>query len=412
MIGGRGWLLLSLLMVMAISSRAAEGVKLTGYGFVGNQMFYSDRESMQGADGLFYIMPLDRREDSNGEDVNRHSELTFLSMITRVGVNISAPDMLGASSTGKIETDFAIKVGQTYGLRLRRAFFNFAWRSDRLLLGQEWHPMSADILPDVPSISMGSPFNPFNRSPQIRWDHRFAKGLNTTLAAIFQSQYTSIGPNGKSSEYQRNSMTPDLYFGLTYSAGGFQTGIGAEYQYLVPRRVALSGTPRMSLVEESVSSICGMFQASYTKGRLSIKGKTMWGENMSHLGICSGYGVNGIDASTNSYTYEPLTALSSWAMLSYGDRCRFSLFGGYMCNLGSRTEYLLPEMNLYVFGGNRFDQAYRVSPSVLFKVENLQLALEYELTAAAYGNLEPNGNVVNSHWVANNRVLLSTIYSF
>ena len=60
----------------------------------------------------------------------------------------------------------------------------------------------------------------------------------------------------------------------------------------------------------------------------------------------------------------------------------------------------------------RIDNMWRVAPNVQYTVGNLNLGIEYELTTVAYGDLQPNGTVNNTHNVSNNRLLLSAMYAF
>ena len=55
---------------------------------------------------------------------------------------------------------------------------------------------------------------------------------------------------------------------------------------------------------------------------------------------------------------------------------------------------------------------YRIAPNVSYTVSNMNLACEYDMTSVAYGDRQARGNVANSHWVTNNRVLLSVTYMF
>lgn len=55
---------------------------------------------------------------------------------------------------------------------------------------------------------------------------------------------------------------------------------------------------------------------------------------------------------------------------------------------------------------------YNVIPLDIKNVSNLQFAVEYERTSVAYGTMKGHGNVVDSHWVTNNRLLFSTSYNF
>lgn len=391
---------------------ADKGVELDWYGFINNQMYYDDRKSMQGAQGLYNLIPLDVKEDAEGNDLNAQDEMSFLSITSRIGVSL-LQDYGDMKLAGKLEADFTASAGTASAFMLRQANFSMLWDDSRLLIGQTWHPMSGEIFPEVIGISMGAPFNPFNRSPQIRYDYYFfdKNRLTLTGAYIYQGQYASYGPNGKSNIYQRNAVAPATYIGASFETGGFKVGIGAELQTIVPRTTAFTDTPNEVKVDESLTTLSGMIQASYVKNKLSLKTKTVWGEDMSHLGICSGYGVDEIHSDLTTYEWHPLTAVSSWFMGTYGNDIKVGLFGGYMSNLGSTTEYISESM-MYVYGGTHIDKMYRVSPSISMNADNVSLAFEYELTSVAYGQMRGHGNVVDSHWVSNNRLLFSATYNF
>lgn len=406
---------ISLVSLTNISAQTSEQTKptLNWYGFVNNQMYFDDRESLQGAADLFNIIPLDIKKDMNGNDLNDRSTISMLAITTRLGARLAGPDLFGAKTSGQFEADFTGFSGSTTMLSIRQANFKFDWGHDALTLGQTWHPMSGEIFPETIGIAMGAPFNPFNRSPQIRYDrYLLQKQLRLSIAAIYQFQYASTGINGRSYEYQKNALAPEVYLGADFTLGDFKFGIGGEFQRIAPRTIAYENAPKVEKTYEYMNSLCGMFQASYNKGGLSLKTKTVWGENMSHLGITSGYGVYGLRDDLVGYMWNPLSAISSWIMGTYSvNNLKSGLFLGYMKNLGS-DEYLFSPTTMYVFGGNNIDEMYRISPNITYTVGCFDVGLEYERTSVAYGTVKSNGTVRDTHWVTNNRVLVSTTYKF
>lgn len=52
---------------------------------------------------------------------------------------------------------------------------------------------------------------------------------------VWQSQYLSQGPAGKSQEYIKKSNIPEIYVGADYKNGGFLAGAGIEMISLKPR---------------------------------------------------------------------------------------------------------------------------------------------------------------------------------
>ena len=153
-----------------------------------------------------------------------------------------------------------------------------------------------------------------------------------------------------------------------------------------------------------LTGFTGMFQAQYAKDKLSVKAKALYGENMSHLGICSGYGL----VAGDDREYAPLVALSSWAQVQYGGKLKGGLFGGYMKNFGSSKNLI----DVYAVGGGNIDSMWRISPNVMYTVGNMVLGCEFEFTSVAYGDREAKGTVTNTHNVNNLRSLLSVMYNF
>lgn len=99
-------------------------------------------------------------------------------------------------TSAKVEADFRGS-GTSYStIRLRHAYLNLDWGRSALLLGQTWHPLFGDVSPQILNLSVGAPFQPFSRAPQIRYRYTH-KGFQLTGAAIWQSQYLSQGIVGK-----------------------------------------------------------------------------------------------------------------------------------------------------------------------------------------------------------------------
>lgn len=137
-------------------------------------------------------------------------------------------------TSAKVEADFRGS-GTSYStIRLRHAYLNLDWGRSALLLGQTWHPLFGDVSPQILNLSVGAPFQPFSRAPQIRYRYTH-KGFQLTGAAIWQSQYLSQGIVGKSQTYIKNSCVPEFYLGLDYKANGWIAGAGIELLSLKPR---------------------------------------------------------------------------------------------------------------------------------------------------------------------------------
>lgn len=406
----------SLFALSALAGYAQDkAVKAEVYGFVRNYFTYDSRSCVQSNEGLFNMLPNDVNYGVNGDDLNAIPSVRFLSMTTRFGINVSGPEIWGAKSSAKIESDFCgASSGTAFNLRIRQAYTKLAWDNSDLLVGQAWHPMSGDLMPEVFSLATGAPFNPFNRSPQVRYNYAPVKGLSFTAAALYQYQYGSVGLDGKTSNvYSRNAIVPELFIGMTAKGKHLTGGFGVNASTIAPR--VLANDMR---VDERLTSYSAMAFGSLKVDDLSVRAKAVYGQNTSHMQQPTGFGVvevfdNGI------YNYESMQLGSAWITMMYGKKLRYGFFAGWMKNYGSAGDDF---MNLVVRNNRGMDQAYRFSPIVTYKVENMQIGLEYEHTATAYGDYAldmndfpreiTNGTVTNTHWVANNRVCVMVKYDF
>ena len=387
------------------ASAQDKAVKAEIYGFVRNYFTYDSRSCVQSNEGLFNMLPNDVNYASNGDDLNAIPSVRFLSMTTRFGLNVAGPEIWGAKSTAKIESDFCgASSGTAFNLRIRQAYTKLAWEQSDLLVGQAWHPMSGDLMPEVFSLATGAPFNPFNRSPQVRYNYAPVKGLSFTAAALYQYQYGSVGLDGKTSNtYSRNALVPELFVGVT-TKGKHLTGmLGANVSTIAPRVTANN-----MLVDERLTSYSFMASGSLKVDDLSVRAKAVYGQNTSHMQQPTGFGiVETFDNGVNNY--ENMQLGSAWITMMYGKKLRYGFFAGWMKNYGSAGEDFT---SLVVRNNTGLDQAYRFSPIVTYKVENMQIGLEYEHTAAAYGFYQADGTVANTHWVANNRICVMMKYDF
>jgi hypothetical protein len=324
-------------------------------------------------------------------------------------LNVTGPEIWGAKSTAKIESDFCgASSGTAFNLRIRQAYAKLAWEQSDLLVGQAWHPMSGDLMPEVFSLATGAPFNPFNRSPQVRYNYAPIKGLSFTAAALYQFQYGSVGLDGKTANtYQRNAMVPELFVGMTAKGKHLSGGWGVNASTIAPRVTATTmlGTTR---VDERLTSYSAMVFGSLKVADLSVRAKATYGQNTSHMQQPTGFGiVETFDNGVNNY--ESMQLGSAWLTMMYGKKLRYGFFAGWMKNFGSAGKDF---QSLVVRNNTGMDQAYRFSPIVTYKVQNMTIGLEYEHTAAAYGAYQPNGTVTNTHWVANHRACMMLKYDF
>jgi len=440
------------------------------YGFIRNYFTYDSRECIAGTGDMYFYMPKDEAwnkttDPALREDLNDVSSFRFLSLTTRVGLNITDYKWRNTEFGGKIEADFyagisatlSTGVKQTHAVtgtaqfRLRQAYVTLGWDSLRmndkdfarvdLTIGQAWHPMAADLC-DVIALNSGAPFGPFNRSPQVRMDARLGKWFTLTAAGLWQMQYNSIGPDGQSAEYMLYAKTPEAYLGLSFHDKGWIVRAGADVLSIRPRHfgealdangntiLGTDGKPLQITVKDRITTASPFLYVQYKKGDFSIKAKTIFAEAGEHMNMNGGYGVKAINPD-GSYAYTPTRTSSSWISLVYGgkvgaqedkhpQKLQGILFAGYVENLGTKDPIIDADgdgkVDLYYPRVKNMNRMWRLTPTLLYTVGKFQLGLEYDITSVNYGDgkINPaNGLSDNGlHWVTNHRVQIMTKYNF
>jgi hypothetical protein len=391
--------------LLPVSANAQQKASIDWYGFVAAQSWINTHESVSGAEGFLYLYPTDRLQDPvDQHDQRAVPQGSWFGTMARLGFVLHGPEIFGAASRAKAELEFSGH-SSPGSILYRHAFIALDWENSTLTLGQTWHPMN-DLFPSTVGIAIGSPFNALNRSPQLRYEYFMGsdKNIKLTGAAIFQAANGIYGPAtaGKSYVYNRWSLTPMLYAGVDFTFGDLKVGGGLEYQHICAMVDRADNNKKYYL-----NGLCGMIQAQYAQDKLSVKAKTLIGHNMSHLGICSGFGQVA-NLNPGEIRFTPLAASSSWAQVQYGGALKAGLMAGFMSNWGAGKDLSA----IYAAEGGTIDNMWRVAPNLQYVVGNMNLGVEYELTTVAYGTPQANGTVADTHNVSNNRLLLSVMYSF
>lgn len=298
-------------------------------------------------------------------------------------------------------------------LRIRQAYVALDWRRIRLLIGQTWHPLFGNVVPDVLNLSTGAPFQPFNREPQIALSWHTSR-VHFTLAALWQLQYTSSGPKGGNEEYLKNSCIPELYFGADYRYERWIVGAGAHMISLKPRTYSTvidgMGSERRFKVNERMTTFSCEAHVQYKSSKWSVAAKTLLASCLDHTALLGGYGISKVDPVTGEQEYTPIRHSTSWINLTYGTRWKGHFFVGYTKKLGSSR----PLVTDVQYGmGLDIDQLCSFNMAVSYNLPHWQIGLEYVPTTAWYGDTDlSNGRVVHTHRVTNHRVLGLIMYYF
>ena len=376
------------------------------YGFVRNDFYINSRQNFEVLDGLFSIFPKPVDINTNGKDKNAVPNAEMLSVATRLGIDFRGTPIMGAKSTAKIECDFAGISTSYYLIRIRQAYLKLNWEKTELLVGQTWHPLFGSVLPTVQSLNTGSPFQPFNRSPQVRAKHMLTNELSVIGSVNYQMQYMSQGPLGASPSYLKNALLPDIFVGLESKSKHWISGVGFD-------------TKTLKINDASLTSGSAVAYTQYVDNQLQIKAKAIYGQNLSDHLMIGGYGISH-QSTTNKIEYTNFNTLSSWLNLVYGTKVQTGIFVGFSQNLGTNENLNIDAAGIITAYGYGFyadtqqlmDRIYRIAPHITYNLSNFKLGFEYELTSADYGKIQGNGRIENSSTATNHRAMATISYIF
>lgn len=391
------------------------------YGQVRADLFYNSRSNSETVDGLFYMYPKDVLPDANGEDRNDYANGGLYTLYSRLGVDVTGP-LLGDKirTSAKVEVDFRGS-GTNYSfLRLRHAYFDLDWGKSALRIGQAWHPLYGDVAPSILNLNTGAPYQPFSRAPQIRYRYT-GSHLVATAAAVWQSQYLSVGPSSnvagmtataKSQNFLKNSCIPELYAGLDYKTSGFLVGAGVHVSSVVPRTesvVDVAGTTTQAIykVNERITSVSGEAHLKYADSRWLVAAKSVLGSNLTQTSSVGGYGITAIDVQTGKQDYTPLRTSSSWLNVLYGRKWRGGIFAGYIKNLGAGED-----VKGVLGTGTNIDRLTTATAELTYNIPHWKFGAEYSWVGAWYGTNNEKGKVADTHLVKNNRILFTALFMF
>lgn len=389
-------------------------VKISG--FIMNNMVFDTRKNLDAIDGLVLLYPLPESPDVNGDDLNKVPNMTLLSLASRLKFGITGPDAFGAKTSALIEMDFTARANCAT-IRFRQGWVKLSWEKTELLVGRAWHPFcSMDVLPGIAALSLGAPFQPFNRSDQITLTQKFGK-MNLILSAAFQNDYNSNGPSGKTFVYQNNAVIPNLHAQIQYKDDHTVLGFGLDYKRLRPRTYVESPVDKSKTKTDEALN-CGALLAygQVKSGKLSMGGKAILAANTSESLMTGGYGIASYDTISGYEEYSNFRHFFFWGNISYGAKLKGNLFGGYLKNLGTGKNLVAPfaaAPNTFGLGEN-IDQFIRITPTISYTSGKTLLALELEQNIAWMGTIDydDKANIINISRISGTRILLSLTYNF
>lgn len=394
---------------------AEKPVEVRISGFILNNLFFDSRKNLDALDGMVLLYPLPESPDINGDDLNKVPNINLLSFASRLRFGITGPDAFGAKTSGLLEIDFTARANSAT-LRFRQGYVKLNWEKTELLVGRAWHPLCAmDVLPGVAALSIGAPFQPFNRSDQMTLTQKFGK-MNLILSASYQNDYNSNGPSGKTYVYQNNAIIPNIHAQIKYKSENTVIGLGIDYKRLRPRTNIVS--PSNGAVTKTSEGLnCGAILAyGQTKaGKFTLGAKTILAANTSESLMTGGYGISSYDTITGYEEYSNFRHFFMWGNISYGNKLKGSLFGGFLKNLGTGKNLVAPFFTANVFGlGENIDRFIRITPTISYNSGKSTIAFEVEQNLAWFGTIDyaDKGNIINARSINGTRLLLSLMYNF
>ena len=389
------------------------GIKF--YGFVRNDIMYDTRQILSAREGDLSLYGKDKSLDANNADINAAPTFHMLAITSRLGGTITGPDAFGAKTSAILEAEFFGNFdGGINEFRLRHAWAKLDWKKTQLAFGQYWHPMFVtDCYPGVIDFNTGMPFQPFNRSPQVRLTQKLDKAnkMSLILAILSQRDFASVAPSGyNTTDPARNSAVPNLHAQFQYKGSVIVAGAGIDFKSLRPR--LNSGKPNI-VSKERVNSTSFIGYIKVMTTPVVIKAEAVIGENLTDHVMIGGY--LGYTATADSVeSYDATKTKSYWFDISgTGKKIVPGLFIGYSSNDGAKAGGKAAYGRSIGVSGRGIKDVFRVSPRIEFLSGKFKFGLEVEYTAAKYGILGNDSKVTGTTDNINNtRVLLATTFSF
>jgi hypothetical protein len=385
-------------------------------GYVKSDFFYDTRQVVAAREGHFLLYPQPVKLDPDGVDIYDHASLTMLALQSRVTAKFGGVTAMGAKLTGVVEGDFFGQANDNIHLfRLRHAFVKMSWSNTSILAGQYWHPLFVTSnFPGTISFNTGTPMQPFNRAPQLRLVQK-AGPIEFMVAALSQRDYSSLGLSGKSGDYIRLTVLPEVQARLSLKVGSPEssqliTGFGVGFKNIKTTGLV---TDSGYVSDQKVKGMSVNYFLNVKTQAITFKTSAVFMQNGTDYLSISGFAAlpTPVDANRGIYEYVPIKNFALWGELhSTLPGLNFGVFGGYAKTLGT-TETIDPNL---VYISAKIDNLIRVSPRIYYTEGPFTLAFEGEYTSAAWGTPDDHAKIISTKETTteNIRILTSFIYKF
>ncbi len=382
------------------------GVKWGGY--VKADYILDTRRLSDSREGQYLVIPLGENLDINGDDRNREFGYNQFAIESRLKASFTGPDFLGMKTAGVIEAHFFGNSSEDINsLALRHAYFTLSSDKVEWLFGQYWHPtFVTNVSPGTLEFNAGVPYQPFNRSPQVRFS---TKGnVRFTAAIITERDFsTNIGVEDYGGAAVRFAGIPTFHTQLQFGqddkiVGGF----GATLK-TVDLNTRLGASALAKNDNKTSLSFIGYAKANLGQG-VTWKVYGQYGGNTTEQLMFGGY------ARKSNGDILDSKVLSAWTEFSgtFNDNLGWGLFAGYTKDGGFGNDYASLVTST---SSSLVDNSYRIAPRLVYTVGKVRFGGELGYTTAQYANgIAANGdlNTAGVKEVGNFRTALSATYFF
>ena len=373
-------------LAVAQMGLAQEETSATLYGYAKGEFAFDSRQVIAAREGNYIDLASPNVTGNNVANFNGWG------VESRLGVKVAGPEFFGMKSEALIEAHFFGSSDASINtLALRHAYVKLSSDKVEWLVGQFWHPMFVtNVSPGTYNFNAGSPFQPFNRSPQIRFS---TKGnARFTLAAITERDFASVVYGGGNAA---KSGLPAFHAQLQFGSDDkFVGGFGANVKFTRNEGANAKTAHGKTL---AAFNFLAYAKAQFTEN-FAWKIYGNFGQNPSEilqLGSVAYYG--GKDDLRNS------TTLALWTEFAgkFSDSFEWGVFGGYSQDFGfnennfdtnykTASKYVGPATSGFIPGST-----WRVSPRMGWKSGNTKLGLEFDYTSTTYGQFDNKGKIKN-----------------
>lgn len=377
-----------LALAVAQVGLAQEETSATLYGYAKGEFAFDSRQVIAAREGNYIDLATPNVTGNNVANFNGWG------VESRLGVKIAGPEFFGMKSEALIEGHFFGSSDASINtLALRHAYVKLSSDKVEWLVGQYWHPMFVtNVSPGTYNFNAGSPFQPFNRSPQIRFSTKGSARF--TLAAITERDFASVVYGGGNAA---KSALPAFHAQLQFGSDEkFVGGFGANVKF-----TRNTGADHKTAHGKTLAAFnfLAYAKAQFTEN-FAWKIYGNFGQNPSEL----------LQLGSVAYSLDPLkdnlknsTTLALWTEFAgkFSDSFEWGVFGGYSQDFGfnennfdtnykTASKYVGPATSGFIPGST-----WRVSPRMGWKSGNTKLGLEFDYTSTTYGNFDNKGKIKN-----------------